>query len=1466
MKSFSIFYKFFVGVLFLSFFTSNTWGACTGTNRGSWSSGATYTNTNFTNDFYTLNIAEAGTLNLTVTNTSSGFFTRNITYTLYKSNACNAPVILDATLTKSNTSNVQPSLEAGIYTLQLSRNNSRESGYSWNGTFTPEPQVPPVIASIPNQTATINTPFVLNLTNYVTLTNGDSILQYTLTGTLPPGLSFNSSNGVISGSPTTITSTSLSIIATDDDGDSNSRSFTLTTIPPSADLAITKTATSSVRTNNTIEYTISVQNNGPVSSNNITVTDVLPASVTYQTAYGNDWICSYTSGTRTVSCIHPTELSNNATTQSITIVVVAPSTAQTVSNTATVTSYVNDDNAANNSSSASTTVSSASFSSSNERPFTLQKQYNINGNMKVIGNSMLLRSNGQCAGTGTDNNDIDTMWANRDTDSTTWNASSADLELPPGVKSANIKYAALYWQGRVDSDNDNSTFWTNAKTIKFKAPGLSYQTLTSSDAKYNWTLRSSDANYQGVVDVTSIIKQSIDTVLPSIIDSNGFSGTFWGANIQAERMRNGFGAWSLVLIYEDYEDTLKNISLYDGYVSVDNGETIPTTLSGFLTPTSGAVESNFLVFAGEGDVTLTDSVTLSNSSGDQSLGNNIFNSSQTIDGVQVTNRDPSCQNTIGIDIDSFNVGTTSSNTPIIRNNQTSTIVKLRSTGDVYYPGVFAFSTQLYTPDVCYLEDVTFNNSPISSSNLPESGDQVEYVVSITNKDNEVAKGVFVEKIFDDPDGLQYVTGSMSIAPIPGTLFELKSDNTSDDTAEYSAQTDTIKFLLGNGATWYEGGSLSRDVLTKFKYLAEVGDKNASQNTYLVSYRNDLLRITFTGIPIRKCQDFDNSFEVYVPVIGKYNTVRTNSGIDLVNGPDPLDPLDVKNALYTQIVNQPFNVNVISFANDNMTPLTWSGDLNLTIVQLENGGTCDDINTTLSNTYPLTFSNEKYKEVTVTADKASKNAVFRMVTDTAAVCSRDSFAVRPASFKMDANDTILVGNRPYEFTFKASHQNAPNTASLNYNQEIHNMTDKNATTQLIIPTGCTLPSPIEYTSSAIPFSDGQVTAIIIYPNIGDIEFKLTDNKWSSIDKDLGKGDCIVDSAANTPDINGKVGCMVQTAQTFTFVPENFISTLTLENDSMPEATYLSNEQNMSAILTLDTMAVLNGGSAASNYTANCFARNIETTITLANNKALTWSDTQTRINFFDDLNSTSQLLNQTANTAVFATTEGNFTDGSSSIIMKINFDRNTSTADNPFNISRNDFNITQIIDTDGVIGNDFNRTNDMNATFIYGRTNGPRQRFIGNNANVLIHYEAYCDLASGCDKSLLPNGLDSNSTDDPRWFTNTFHNATSGDIGTLSEKNGSGRVTPNGTSNLNNGITTTPFVYELNNSNRKYPYKTTMENNASSWLIYHPFATNPVTNEFEVEFDNTSGNWAGVRETNTTTSSNAAPKTNRRVMW
>jgi len=113
---------------------------------------------------------------------------------------------------------------------------------------------------------------------------------------------------------------------------------------PNVDLAIAKAdAYDPAYTNGPLAYTLSVTNNGPYQATVVEVTDTLPAGVGYADASGDGWACSEDSGS--VTCTRATL--DVGAAPDITIEVTAPSTAGSISNTASVAGAETDPTPAN---------------------------------------------------------------------------------------------------------------------------------------------------------------------------------------------------------------------------------------------------------------------------------------------------------------------------------------------------------------------------------------------------------------------------------------------------------------------------------------------------------------------------------------------------------------------------------------------------------------------------------------------------------------------------------------------------------------------------------------------------------------------------------------------------------------------------------------------------------------------------------------------------------------------------------------------------------------------------------------------------------------------------------------------------------------------------------------------------------------------------------------------------------------
>lgn len=1207
--------------------------------------------------------------------------------------------------------------------ISFANNDADENPY--NFSISGVGDSPPIMLDVPNQTATVGAQFSLNIASYVTLTNSDPIINYTLTGTLPSGLSFNTSTGVLSGTPSAATSSiTLSVSATDNDGASNSDTFT-----------------------------ISVNALSPITEN-----------------------------LRDFSIRNPIETRN------------------------------------------------------------------INGNLKVIGNTVLcVKSGGNCYNyTGTKSNaELDLRYIDVDGDASTFNSSKAQINIP---QKAVIKWAGVYTQGYLKGQTLQNSKTILQEPIYLSANGVDKFASTPSQID----LYPND-NYGYTYGTFSEVSQFIGK------KGSEINGYVTAANIKSYQGEDGsglgnYGAWTLVIVYEDENESLKNISVFDGYKRVANQtgfKNVNINVSGFLTPSSGDVKSTLSVFAGEGD-------------------KNIQGDKLYVDGYAIneTNafysyisgnftRSPSYTNNQGIDIQNHDVSR------IIQHNQHNATITLTSTQDTYFPSMVAFTTELYIPDVCYKENITFNGLPIAIGNIPSTGDNVVFDVNITNVAAEPAKGVFVERIFNNPNEITYVANSMQIAPISSTTYSSKTDAIGDDTAEYSTETNTTKFLLGSGATAHMGGIIAKDDITRIKFTARAGImENVNQSIYLVSYRNDLFGVSFTGIPIRKCslgtpEDVNESFPVYVPVIGSYNTVRSGA-VNVAGGDkDPIDPLDAKNALYTRVANQTFLVDVISFGADNITPTAPPQvvDLNLSIVELSPDGSCTNNN--ISAVQRITFNtSDKYKTVSITPQVASNYAAFHMVTNSTNICSRDNFVIRPAEYNItfSPSGTLRAGN---EFNTTIIAKGSSSSLLSGYDGKAAiNVSTQN--TSCPVRDGAL--SDSMGGSIGLTQFDGVDTAVLENIKFGDIglyDVNVTDSTWTGIDS--AKGDCIALSSSYTPDGSGKVGCLINSSESVAVIPDHFevASSLT---DSGSGFTYLSSDLNTSATLNITVTAQSLSDAVTKNYNSGCYAKTTSFDISY-DNISVTPSQSLSKLKFFETNSSTNgevdinfPLVLQNIPKGIFSTD----TNGSAAITLQINFDRNAAKAVNPFTLNISDINVT---DADAVEGSG---TLDDNATFLFARAHAARQRYDGSEGTAKIYFETYC-FAQGCDKSLLPNGTASKSLDDIRWYINENHDTSKdGNVTVVVQKGGANTASDKVDAGDNPQENPSSVDLEYDGS-KGFPYKTTLQYGASGWLIQNDQNASATTNEFQVEFYE-QGDWSGEHETNTTTKTPDKALTNRRIMW
>ena len=145
---------------------------------------------------------------------------------------------------------------------------------------------PSISLSNPIQSVTVNTPITA-----VTSTNSGGAINsggYAISPSLPSGLTFNTSTGSISGTPTQVQSQRSYTITATGIGGSTTATFTLTVIAAAIAPSISlSNPVQSVTTNNSISTVTVTNTGGPVSTDGYSISPLLPSGLTFNTNTGS---------------------------------------------------------------------------------------------------------------------------------------------------------------------------------------------------------------------------------------------------------------------------------------------------------------------------------------------------------------------------------------------------------------------------------------------------------------------------------------------------------------------------------------------------------------------------------------------------------------------------------------------------------------------------------------------------------------------------------------------------------------------------------------------------------------------------------------------------------------------------------------------------------------------------------------------------------------------------------------------------------------------------------------------------------------------------------------------------------------------------------------------------------------------------------------------------------------------------
>ncbi|MGE4398898.1 MAG: hypothetical protein AB7D29_05170 [Campylobacterales bacterium] len=807
-----------------------------------------------------------------------------------------------------------------------------------------------------------------------------------------------------------------------------------------------------------------------------------------------------------------------------------------------------------------------SFPDENWKDFELIYTKNLSGSVKAIGNSILCKSSkqsssnykdGTCVAPGDDepNNDFYAIYSDVDGDSSTSDSTSAKLTIPTG---ATIKWAGIYWNGRLGSGKTTAEKLA-AKTIKLKIPGaLSYATITADTM--NWA--TSNFAYKCYKDITDIVSKTSP------------NGDYFVSGIKTATGKNAFGAWSIFVVYEKDGETFKNISVYDGFFSIASStnealgqfKTKSVDISGFLTPTSGVVNSKLLMFSAEGDMDYqSETLTMTNKSGTEvaisnslNPANNAFNSNITENGATFTNRNPSYANTVGIDIDTFDVSS------IMQNGQKTTTIKFTTTYDQYFPSALAFSTDLYIPDVCYEEDITKGGAPITTTFV---GDTLDVNVTITNKNAEAAKKVVVTKTFNQYLG--YKQNTTFIKPSGVSSFTAATDTSGDDTVTYDVDTQKLTFNMGTGSTAAVGGTIEQNQVEEFKNQITLLKDGDFTSDYKVSFTDVLGLTDYADIPIMKCSKLPAT-SLSVSPSGKVRIVE--------NGKNWGDNNDGR--LLMKVASTTSYVYDILFATDDSGATLTTGKI--TKLELINR-TNNTVLATPINT--LTPINQRMS-INVALNNAYKDLQFKITLEDGSQATSNNFSVRPATFDITGTSPIKAGQYITPFYAKSKEE-----ATLNLYSGLATIS---TTLDVSGRTNCSAGANDTNITSPITFVSGVYGGVDsgTFSNVGNYTIRILDSTWSGVDQFL---DCIENSSTNIADGSGRYGCNTELNKEFSVSPFTFIfNNLSLSHSNNGFVYFLKGDaaelNNMNVSLGGGTVTAVgyNSALALTNYTSGCYA--------------------------------------------------------------------------------------------------------------------------------------------------------------------------------------------------------------------------------------------------------------------------------------
>ncbi|WP_419213211.1 T9SS type B sorting domain-containing protein [Maribacter sp. X9] len=530
--------------------------------------------------------------------------------------------------------------------------------------------------------------------------------------------------------------------------------------------------------------------------------------------------------------------------------------------------------------------------------FEVRYEADIRGELTVIANNIVNRKTSSSSPnaphnlTGTSSNyndDYDMQYIDIDNDSNTFSSSSAILSISDPDCSV-VRYAGLYWSA-IYKNTDRSTI----DDIKFKLPGGVYQDITADeiifdgDGDVDFGYYSPYAAYK---DVTSMVA-----------GLSSPAGEYFVANVRASTgnsISGGIsGGWQMVVVYENPNlPGSKFITTFDGYAGIKSGESVDIPVSGFTTlPAPFPVYAHMGVAALEGDNRIGGDALQINANGSfttlsngQNPANNFFNSSITINDTQFTARTPNSVNTLGWDVDFFEILNGGSNNTVIPNGATSAILRATSSQDKYDIFFTSFDVDIIAPNIVLEKRVNTPGGDDITGQGVHLGQTLDYVLTFENIGNDDGVNYTIKDVLpvnvSPPDGRSFFNASDFTLP-PGVTYTYDTAtreivfNIPNELVTQEATQNSIRFRVQVAENCFDFINACSDLIENIAF----GTYSGVENSAVVNDDPSVTDFNACGYTVPGATNFllddlsDCNFERTVELCGNSAVLNAGDGFD-----------------------------------------------------------------------------------------------------------------------------------------------------------------------------------------------------------------------------------------------------------------------------------------------------------------------------------------------------------------------------------------------------------------------------------------------------------------------------------------------------------------------------------------------------------------------------------------------------------